>query len=94
MHVAHSTSTPSVTLFSHREPMRFFLTERCRSIGLQSPGGASEIAPREIERAIRRQLAAIDCMSESEVDPVSMDCPKRGDSGISTREFSKRTDHS
>ncbi len=85
MHVAHSTSTPSVTLFSHREPMRFFLTERCRSIGLQSPGAASEIAPSEIERAIRRQLAAIDRVSESEGDAVSMDGPKRGDSGISAR---------
>lgn len=57
MHVAHSTSTPSVTLFSSREPVRFFLTERCHSIALQSPGGASEIAPEDVARAIEMQLA-------------------------------------
>ena len=85
MHVAHSTSTPSVTLFAQREPMRFFLTERCRSLGLQSPGGASEIAPKAVAEAIKKQLAETDRSRASGVDAVSTDQPQVGACRIGAR---------
>lgn len=85
MHVAHSTSTPSVTLFAQREPMRFFLTERCRSLGLQSPGGASEIAPKAVAEAIKKQLAETDRSRASGVDAVSNDQPQVGACRIGAR---------
>ncbi|OLL32899.1 heptosyltransferase [Burkholderia sp. SRS-W-2-2016] len=56
MHVAHSTPTPSVSLFSDREPPYLRLTAQCRSIGIQSSGDVDEIAPAEIFGAIRQQL--------------------------------------
>jgi heptosyltransferase-2 len=84
MHVAHSTSTPSVTLFASGEQKRFFLTERCHSLGLQSPGGASEIAPEQIVQAIRRQLAASDRLREVDVQ-TSVDQPHRSDSHVGAR---------
>ncbi len=58
MHVAHTTDTPSVTLFSHLEPPRLRLTRRCHSLGIQSTGRVSAIAPEAVARAIERQLAA------------------------------------
>jgi Glycosyltransferase family 9 (heptosyltransferase) len=58
MHVAHSTETPSVTLFSHREPPHLRLTTRCQSVGIQSTDAVSAIAPETIARAITRQCAA------------------------------------
>lgn len=58
MHVAHSTPTPSVSLFSDREPPYLRLTEQCHSIGIQSTGDVDEIAPTEIMNAIRTQLSA------------------------------------
>ncbi|PTB19385.1 heptosyltransferase [Trinickia symbiotica] len=67
MHVAHSTETPSVTIFSHREPMRFFLTRRCHSLGLQSPGGASEVPPDAIADAVLRQLGVTASLSADAV---------------------------
>jgi len=57
MHVAHSTDTPSVSLFSHREPPRLRLTEACHSVGLQESGTVDAIAPATIMAAIVRQLA-------------------------------------
>ncbi|WP_429406879.1 glycosyltransferase family 9 protein [Paraburkholderia sp. MM5482-R1] len=56
MHVAHSTPTPSVSLFSDREPPYLRLTEPCHSTGIQSSGDVDEIAPAAIFRAIRQQL--------------------------------------
>ena len=58
MHVAHSTATPSVSLFSDREPPYLRLTEACRSIGLQGGGDVDTIAPGLILDAALRQLAA------------------------------------
>lgn len=58
MHVAHSTPTPSVSLFSDREPPYLRLTEACRSIGLQGGGDVDTIAPELILDAALRQLAA------------------------------------
>ncbi|RKE24249.1 heptosyltransferase-2 [Paraburkholderia sp. BL23I1N1] len=57
MHVAHSTPTPSVSLFSDREPPYLRLTEQCHSIGIQSSGDVDEIAPANIMSAIETQLA-------------------------------------
>jgi heptosyltransferase-2 len=84
MHVAHSTSTPSVTLFASGEQKRFFLTERCHSLGLQSPGGASEIAPAQIVQAIRRQLAASDRLREIDVQ-TSVGQAHHSDSHVGAR---------
>jgi heptosyltransferase-2 len=56
MHVAHTTDTPSVSLFSHREPPRLRLTEACHSIGLQKQGNVDTIAPATVMDAIARQL--------------------------------------
>ena len=58
MHVAHSTATPSVSLFSDREPPYLRLTEACRSIGLQGSGDVDTIAPGLILNAALKQLAA------------------------------------
>jgi heptosyltransferase-2 len=60
MHVAHSTPTPSVSLFSDREPPYLRLTEQCHSIGIQSTGDVDEITPAVIMSAIRTQLAGAD----------------------------------
>ncbi len=57
MHVAHSTPTPSVSLFSDREPPYLRLTPQCKSIGIQSTGDVDEIAPAAIMSAIRTQLS-------------------------------------
>lgn len=44
MHVAHSTETPTVTLFSSKEPYQYWLTPACKSTPIQSSGGASDIS--------------------------------------------------
>jgi len=56
MHVAHTTNTPSVSLFSHREPPYLRLTERCYSLGIQSALHVSDIPPGKIVSAITQQL--------------------------------------
>jgi hypothetical protein len=58
MHVAHSTATPSVSLFSNREPPYLRLTRRCQSLGLASPGDVDAIRPETIVEAIGTQLRA------------------------------------
>jgi heptosyltransferase-2 len=85
MHVAHSTGTPSVTLFASGEQKRFFLTERCHSLGLQSPGGASEISPGDVVQAVRRQLAASDRLREVDVQAASIGRAHVGDSHVGSR---------
>jgi heptosyltransferase-2 len=57
MHIAHSTPTPSVSLFSDREPPYLRLTEQCHSIGIQSSGDVDQIAATDIMNAIETQLA-------------------------------------
>ncbi len=57
MHVAHSTATPSVSLFSDREPPYLRLTDACHAIGLQGSGDVDTIAPGQILDAVLRQLA-------------------------------------
>jgi heptosyltransferase-2 len=56
MHVAHTTNTPSVSLFSDREPPPLRLTDACHSIGLQENGDVDTIAPQTVMDAIVRQL--------------------------------------
>jgi heptosyltransferase-2 len=56
MHVAHSTPTPSVSLFSDREPPYLRLTEQCHSIGIQSTGDVDDIPPATVMDAITTQL--------------------------------------
>lgn len=58
MHVAHSTATPSVSLFSDREAPYLRLTEACHSIGLQGSGDVDTIAPGQIMGAALKQLGA------------------------------------
>ncbi|MFM0209810.1 glycosyltransferase family 9 protein [Paraburkholderia sediminicola] len=57
MHVAHSTPTPSVSLFSDCEPPYLRLTGKCHSIGIQSHGDVDEITPADVMSAIETQLA-------------------------------------
>ncbi|WP_321964323.1 glycosyltransferase family 9 protein [Paraburkholderia sp. J7] len=59
MHVAHTTQTPSVSLFRHQEPPSLRLTEACRSIGLQGSGNVDTIPPAQVVGAVLRQLAAL-----------------------------------
>ncbi|MCA3173492.1 MAG: heptosyltransferase [Burkholderiales bacterium] len=56
MHVAHSTNTPTITLFANSEPYRFFLTEMCRSLPLQSTGQVSRIEPQLILQRLKESL--------------------------------------
>lgn len=58
LHVAHSTSTPSISLFSNREPHRMWLTPQCRSLPVQSPGEDSLIPPEDILENLRKLLSA------------------------------------
>ena len=48
MHVAHSTKTPSVTLFRVQEPHPLWLTKSCFSRPIQSDGEDSDIPPKQI----------------------------------------------
>lgn len=56
MHVAHSTATPSVTLFADGERPYLRLTEACHSIGLQGGGDVDTVEPGRIMDAALRQL--------------------------------------
>jgi ADP-heptose:LPS heptosyltransferase len=57
MHVAHTTDTPSVSLFAHTEPPYLRLTEACHSIGLQGTGNVDTIPPAQVVGAALVQLA-------------------------------------
>ncbi len=48
MHVAHSTDTPSVTLFRIQEPHHLWLTQSCYSRPIQSTGEDSDVAPGQL----------------------------------------------
>lgn len=53
MHIAHSTATPTVALFSKTEPYIYWTTLASHCHALQSTGGASAIAPETISDAIK-----------------------------------------
>ncbi len=58
MHVAHSTATPSVALFSAKEPQQYWTTEACQCHGIQSTGAVSEIAPEKVVSTFVSTVAA------------------------------------
>ena len=59
MHVAHSTQTPTVALFSVKEPFAYWTTSACHCHAIQSLGGASDISPSEIVKGVHTHLSRI-----------------------------------
>ena len=57
MHVAHSTNTHSVTIFSDKEPNMYWLTPACNSTPLQSIGEASKVSVSDVFNAIVNKLS-------------------------------------
>ncbi|MFK0377516.1 glycosyltransferase family 9 protein [Pandoraea sp. NPDC090278] len=58
MHVAHTTATPSVTLFAKGEPPYLRLTPRCQSTPLQTESDVSALDPDELAETIVAALAS------------------------------------
>ena len=56
MHVAHSTSTSTVALFSEAEPYEYWTTAACRCHAIQSSGNVSKIPPEKILSSIHTAL--------------------------------------
>lgn len=59
MHVAHTTSTPSVTLFAKAEPPYLRLTPRCQSTPLQTESDVSAVAPEALADTIVETLRGL-----------------------------------
>ncbi|AJC22956.2 glycosyltransferase family 9 protein [Pandoraea pulmonicola] len=59
MHVAHTTSTPSVTLFAKAEPPYLRLTPRCQSTPLQTESDVSAVAPGALADTIIETLRSL-----------------------------------
>ena len=57
MHIAHSTNTPSVTLFAYDESPHLRLTQRCHSISIHSTSKVDAIDAQEVARVINQQCA-------------------------------------
>lgn len=55
MHVAHTTSTPTVTVFAN-EPSDLRLTRSCHSLPLQGRRDVNDIAPEQIVSALKESL--------------------------------------
>ncbi|WP_181762389.1 glycosyltransferase family 9 protein [Pandoraea pnomenusa] len=58
MHVAHTTPTPSVTLFAKAEPPYLRLTPQCRSTPLQTESDVSAVDPDELANTVIDTLRA------------------------------------
>lgn len=58
MHVAHTTSTPSVTLFAKAEPPYLRLTPQCQSAPLQTDSDVSAVDPEELAETVITTLAS------------------------------------
>ncbi len=56
MHVAHSTNTPTVTLFTTNVDPRYRVTKACYSVTIQSRRGVSLIPARDIVDAAEKQM--------------------------------------
>lgn len=56
MHIAHSTNTPSVTLFASAESPDLRLTQSCHSISIHSTSTVDAIEVQNIIHAVRQQL--------------------------------------
>lgn len=61
MHVAHTTKTPSLSLFSVNEPHHLRLTKKCNSTPIQSSGECNEIPPHEIFKQLSAKLKSLNC---------------------------------
>jgi hypothetical protein len=59
MHVAHSTNVPSVTLFSDKEPFRYWTTKACATRAIQSMGSANEIPAAAVAKGVAMALKRI-----------------------------------
>jgi ADP-heptose:LPS heptosyltransferase len=59
MHVAHSTNVPSVTLFSDKEPFRYWTTKACATRAIQSMGSANEIPAAAVAKEVAMALKRI-----------------------------------
>ena len=55
MHVAHTTSTPTVSIFAN-EPHHLRLTKRCHSLPLQGVCDVNDVLPDQIFNALRQSL--------------------------------------
>lgn len=66
MHVAHSTATPSVALFSAKEPQQYWTTEACHCHGIQSTGAVSEIPP---ETIVGKFVSTVTAITKSHTQP-------------------------
>ncbi|WP_374621178.1 glycosyltransferase family 9 protein [Pandoraea sp.] len=58
MHVAHTTATPSVTLFAKAEPPYLRLTPGCQSTPLQTDSDVSAVDPAVLVETVVQALAA------------------------------------
>ena len=56
MHVAHSTNTPTVTLFTTNVDPRYRVTKACNSLTIQSRRGVSLIPAKDIFDAAKKQM--------------------------------------
>jgi heptosyltransferase-2 len=56
MHIAHTTQTPSVSIFNQGEPPYLRLTESCHSYSIHSASEVSNVSPNTIYDAIHHQL--------------------------------------
>lgn len=56
MHVAHSTNTPTVTLFTTNIDPRYRVTKACNSVAIQSRRGVSLISAQDIFDAAKKQM--------------------------------------
>ncbi len=56
MHIAHTTQTPSVSIFNQGEPPYLRLTQSCHSYSIHSASEVSNVSPNTIYDAINHQL--------------------------------------
>jgi hypothetical protein len=56
MHVAHSTNTPTVTLFTTNVDPRYRVTKACNSVAIQGRRGVSLIPAKDIFDAAKKQM--------------------------------------
>lgn len=56
MHIAHTTQTPSVSIFNQGEPPYLRLTKSCHSYSIHSANEVSNVSPKTIYDAINYQL--------------------------------------
>jgi heptosyltransferase-2 len=66
MHVAHSTNTPTVTLFTTNVDPRYRVTKACYSVTIQSRRGVSLIPAKDIVDAAKKHMISfVDVVNEA-----------------------------